>query len=230
MEAAELCPPGAASLEVFGPMPVLFAFAPIAAWQLLLLATIVAGTASGSVYLARKHMASDAGLPDAVFWDSFAGLAVVAPAVILPSLVSPWAGLMLGLLAAGTAGAAYRWAPRVVGLQDARRASREVQALNGAAAARHCDALARWQRYELDPGCCIDYPAMSDTARPETADLIRAMKAAEQLRGATTVGYGAAVDRLERALAEAERAAGVPVFSRPEVRRRTTDPAAGGSR
>ncbi|MCU1511462.1 MAG: hypothetical protein JWO34_1302, partial [Arthrobacter sp.] len=87
-------------------MPALFESAPLAVWQLLVLATVVVGTVAGSVYLARKHLESDAGLPDAVFWDGFAGLAVVAPAVIVPSLVSPWAGLMLGLLAAGTAGAA----------------------------------------------------------------------------------------------------------------------------
>jgi hypothetical protein len=102
--------------------------------------------------------------------------------------------------------------------------------MNGAAAARHRDALARWQRYELDPGYCIDYPAMTDPARPETAALIKAMKAAEQLRGAADAGYGAAVDRLERALAEAERAAGAAGPHGPEVLRRTTDLEAEGSR
>ncbi|MCU1522952.1 MAG: hypothetical protein JWN19_3337 [Arthrobacter sp.] len=198
-------------------MPALFESAPLAVWQLLVLATVVVGTVAGSVYLARKHLESDAGLPDAVFWDGFAGLAVVAPAVIVPSLVSPWAGLMLGLLAAGTAGAAYRWTPRLFSWQNERRSSQETRASNAAAADRHRDALARWQRYELDPGYCIDYPAMSDPARPETAALIRAMKVAEQLRGGTDVGYGPAVDRLERALAEAEHAAGATVFSRSKL-------------
>ncbi|MDQ0853028.1 hypothetical protein QFZ79_001139 [Arthrobacter sp. V4I6] len=211
-------------------MPALFESAALAVWQLLVLATIVVGTVAGSVYLARKHLASDAGLPDAVFWDSFAGLAVVVPAVIVPSLVSPWAGLMLGLLAAGTAGAAYRWAPRLFSWQHARRSSREIQASNAAAAVRHQNALARWRRYELDPAYCIDYPAMSDPARPETAAFLRAMKAAEQLRGGTDVGYGPAVDRLERALAEAERAAGAPAFSSPGVSRRASHLAAEGSR
>jgi hypothetical protein len=203
-------------------MPGLFEAAPLAASQLLGLAAVVVAAVAASVYLARKHLASDAGLPDAVFWDSFAGFAVVAPAVILPALVSPWAGLMLGLLAAGTAGAAYRWTPRLISWQGARRSFRDTQAAHGAAAARHRDALARWQRYELDPGYCIDFPAMSDPARPETAILIRAMKTAEQLRGGTDAGYGAAVDRLERALAEAERAAGAAVAQSHEVFRRTT--------
>jgi hypothetical protein len=198
-------------------MPALFESAPLAVWQLLALATVVVGTAAGSVYLARKHLASDAGLPDAVFWDSFAGLAVVVPAVIVPSLISPWAGLLLGFLAVGTAGAAYRWTPRLFSWQHARRSSRETQASNKAAVARHRDALVRWRRYELDPGYCIDYPAMSDPARPETAALLRAMKTAEQLRGGSDGGYGPAVDRLERALAEAERAAGAPAFSGPEI-------------
>ena len=211
-------------------MPALFYSAPLAAWQLLGLAILVVGTVAGSVYLARKHLASDAGLPDAVFWDSFAGLAVVVPAVVVPSLISPWAGLMLGLLAAGTAGAAYRWTPRLFSWQDARRLSRETQASNEAAAARHREALARWRRYELDPGYCIDYPAMSDPARPETADLIRAMKAAEQLRGGSEADYGPAVDRLERALAEAERAAGVAALTTPDVSPRTTRLSVEGSR
>ncbi|MET3919337.1 hypothetical protein [Arthrobacter sp. UYEF20] len=196
-------------------MPALFETNLLPAWQLLALAAVVVAAVAGSVYLARKHLASDAGLPDAVFWDGFAGLAVVAPAVIVASLASPWAGLMLGLLAAGTAGAAYRWTPRLFSWQEARRSARETLEANEAAAARHRSALARWQRYELDPGYCIDYPGMSDPARPETAALIRAMKAAQQLRGANDARYGPAVDRLERALAEAERAAGAPGFSTP---------------
>lgn len=194
-------------------MPDLFEPAQLMAPQLLALAAVIVVAVAGSVYLVRKHRASDPGLPDAVFWDGFAGLAVVAPAVIVPSLVSPWAGLMLGLLAAGTAGAAYRWTPGLFRWQEARRSARETLAANDAARIRHLSALARWQRYELDPAYCIDYPAMSDPARPETAELIRAMKAAELLSGGRDAGYGQAVDRLERALADAERAAGAPAVA-----------------
>jgi hypothetical protein len=202
-------------------MPALFE---LTAWQLLALAAVVVAAASGSVYLARKHLLSDAGLPDAVFWDAFAGLAVVVPVVVVASVASPWAGLMLGLLAAGTAWATCLWTPRLLGRQESRRSARETLEANAAAGARHRNALARWQRYELDPGYCIAYPAMSDPSRPETAALIRAMKAAEQLRGAGDAGYGPAVDRLERALADAERAAGAPSsafsdFSSPEISR-----------
>lgn len=190
-------------------MPFLFMPAPFALWQLLALALVVMCAAGASVYLVRKHLMADDGLPDAVFWDGFAGLAVVAPAVILPALAAPWAGLLLGVLAAAAAGAAYFWTPTVFSRQEARRFSRETAASNDAAAARHRSALARWQRYELDPAHCIDYPAMSDPRQPETAALIRAMKAAERLRGGADAGYAPAVARLEQALADAERAAGV---------------------
>lgn len=190
-------------------MPSLFEPTPFALWQLVALAAVVVCAAGASVYALRKHLAADDGLPDAVFWDGFAGLAIVAPAVIVPALVAPWAGLLLGCVAAGAAAASYVWTPRVFSWQADRRFFRETAASNEVAAARHRSALARWQRYELDPAHGIDYPAMSDPRQPETAALIRAMRAAEQLRGGTDAGYAPAVDRLERALADAERAAGV---------------------
>ena len=191
-------------------MPSLFESAPIALWQLLVLAVVVVCASGASVYLVRKHVAADSdGLPDAVFWDVFAGLAIVAPAVILPALAAPWAGLLLGALAVAAAVASCFWTPRVFSRRAARQASRDLAASNEAAAARHRGALARWQRYELDPAHSIDYPAMSDPRQPETAALIRAMRDAERLRGGTDDGYVQAVDRLEQALADAERAAGV---------------------
>jgi hypothetical protein len=197
-------------------MPALFEITPLAAWQLLGLAVAVVCAAWGTVYMARKHMAADAGLPDALFWDGFAGLAVVVPAVILASLAAQGAGLLLGFIAAATAVGAYLWTGRRFSRQELRRNARESAAANEAAARRHRSALARWQRYELDPGYCIAYPAMSDPARPETAELIRAMRAAEELSGGIDPAYGPAVARLERALAEAERAAGAPAISSPE--------------
>jgi hypothetical protein len=189
----------------------------VAAWQFLALAILVAGAAFASVYFARKHLAVKDGLSegaDGAFWDVFAGLAVVVPAIILASSAWPWAGLALGILAAGAALAALAAAPRLQAREDARRASRETQLKNEAAAARHRSALARWQQYELDPGFSIDYPAMSDPRQPETAALIRAIKTAERLgsrtdRACSDAAYAPAVERLEDALAAAERAAGV---------------------
>jgi len=179
--------------------------------------------AAGSVYLARKHQASDGGLPDAVFWDVFAGVAIVAPAVFLPSLASPWAGLLLSAVAVTTAAASHRWTPAVFRWQEARRAARDAAAADAAAADRHREALARWQRYELDPAFSIDFPAMSDPRRTETSAMLKAMKAAERLRhgagshGPASGGYSTAVDRLEQALAEAERAAGAQHISAQHI-------------
>ena len=48
-----------------------------------------------------------------------------------------------------------------------------------------------------------------EARQPETAALFRAMKDAERLRGGTEAGYAPAVARLEQALDDAERAAGV---------------------
>lgn len=184
-------------------------FVPLGFWQLFALAVIVVVAAAGSAHLARKHRTADAGLPDAVFWDGFAGLAVLAPAIIVPALVAPWTGLMLGFLAAAAGVAAYRWTPALSHRQDVRRAAREMRAANEAAADLHRAVLTRWQRYELDPAYRIDFPALSDPQQPETAALIKAMKAAQRLRDGNDPGYEPAVRRLEQALAEAERAAGV---------------------
>ena len=181
-----------------------------ALWQFLGLAVLVVCASGASVYRIRKRLvAGSEDLPDAVFWDGFTGLAIIAPAVILPAVAAPPAGLLLGFLAAGAAAASYRWTPRLFSRQETRRVARDVDASNAAAAARHRSALARWQRYELDPAHNIDYPAMSDPRQPETAALIRAMRAAEQLRSPADAGYAPAVARLEQALHEAERAAGV---------------------
>jgi hypothetical protein len=186
----------------------------LAFWQFLALAVVVAGAAFVSAFLARKHLvADDDGLPDGAFWDVFAGLAVVVPAVVLASFTWPWAGLALGILAAGTGLAAWAAAPRLLDRQAARRAGRITRLVNEAAAERHRNALARWQRYELDPRFSIDYPAMSDPRQPETAALIRAIKAAEGFGGTGRTpadpAYAPAVERLEHALTAAERAAGV---------------------
>jgi len=202
-------------------MPSPAASSPLGAWQFLALAVLVAGAVAGSVYRARKHQRSDAGLPDAVFWDGFAGLAVVVPAIVLASLASPWAGLVIAGVAGTTAAASYRWTPDLFRRQEARRAALEGAAADAAATLRHRGVLARWQRYELDPALCIDFPALSDPRCPETAAMLRAMKAADQLRGGAAPGalpesgYSAAVDRLEHALTEAERAAGALDFPAP---------------
>ncbi len=178
-------------------------------WPLLGLALLVVCSVAATVFLVHKHRNTERGLPDAIFWDGFAGLAVVAPAVIVAALVSPWAGLLLGVVAAGTAVAAHRWTRRLLSRQEARRRSEAAAAHHAVLAERHRNAVARWQRYELDPAYCIDYPAMSDPRQPATAALLKAMRAAERLTDRPDTEYGPAVAALEAALARAERDAGV---------------------
>jgi hypothetical protein len=203
------------------------------AWQLLFWGALLVCTVAATVLAARRHAAPEAAAPaisgpagsasaplrtadrsDHLFWDLFMGAAVALPAILIPSLTSPWAGALLTAVG-GTAGvAAYRYGPRVLAWQDLRQQRRQEQPVYQAAAAQHQALLARWRRYELDPACCICYPAITDVRTPETSALIRAMREAEQLRTLPHEGYVPAVARLSLALAEAEKAAGIPVTGR----------------
>jgi hypothetical protein len=179
--------------------------------QLAVCAVVVMCAVAGSVYSARYHVKRDAGqVTDAVFWDGFAGLVIVFPAVVVPSLASPWWGLAMGAIALLTGVAAYVWSPKSMAWLESRRQRLERASAVEGTTLRHRTVLARWRRYELDPALGIEYPDMADVRRPETAALIKAMKAAERLGGPTDAGYAPAVTRLEEALAAAERAAGVP--------------------
>lgn len=80
----------------------------------------------------------------------------------------------------------------------------------GRTADRHNLLKRRWSRYEIDPQLQFDYPEMSNPAFPETASMIRAMRAAQLARtSGDAAGYKLAVDRFSQALEAAERAAGV---------------------
>jgi hypothetical protein len=202
------------------------------AWQLLFWGALLACTVAATVFAVRRHAvadppAGDAGVElaghnagfapgrsDTLFWDVFIGSAVAVPAVLIPALESPWSGVLLSAVGGAAGVAAYRYSPRVLAWQDLRLQRRQEQPVYKAAAAQHQALLARWRRYELDPACCIDYPAITDVRRPETSALIRAMREAEQLRSVPHEGYAPAVVRLGLALAEAEKAAGIPVNGR----------------
>lgn len=181
-------------------------------WQLVSWGAVLVFTVAATVVAVRHHLAPDpAGrAADTVFWDVFMGSAVVLPALLIPTLASPWAGAFLAALAAAAGVAAYRGAPSIMAWQSARRQRRQDRPLDAAAQAEHDALLARWRRYELDPALCIDYPAMTDVRLPPTAALVRAMREAEQLRTLRHQGYGSAVVRLGLALSAAERAAGIP--------------------
>lgn len=138
------------------------------------------------------------------------GSAVAVPAILIPTLATPWAGVALAAVGGAAGVTAYRSHPRIIAWQSARRQRREERPLHTAAQAEHTSLVARWSRYELDPAYCIDYPAMTDVRQPETAAVIRAMREAEHLRSVPQQGYATAVARLRLALAEAEKAAGMP--------------------
>jgi hypothetical protein len=193
-------------------VPVMLESVLSGAWQLLFWGAVLACAVAATVFAVRHHSAPEpaARASDTLFWDVFMGSAVAVPAILIPTLASPWAGVALAAVGGAAGLAAYRSHPRITAWQSARRQRRQEQPLYTAAQAEHTTLLARWSRYELDPAFCIDYPAMTDVRQPETAAVIRAMREAEQLRTIPQQGYATAVARLRLALTEAEKAAGIP--------------------
>ncbi|MFJ4170541.1 hypothetical protein ACIPY3_13610 [Paenarthrobacter sp. NPDC089714] len=168
---------------------------------------LILATAATTFVLHRKLTHGRGPEPDTIFWDLFAGLTVIAPAILVPSVQSPPAGLVMVALAGTTAAgtlAAARKVERVHAAEPWRRAGFADDA------AHHEVILAQWRKYELDPGRTIDYPAMTDVRVTETATLTKAIREAEYCKVTAGTDYGAAVERLAQALTEAERAAGVP--------------------
>jgi hypothetical protein len=195
-------------------VPAVTDAAPFGVLTLILWGAVLAAAAACTVLAVRHHAATSDGDPsDPLFWDLFGGAAVIVPALLIPAVASPPAGFALAALTCASGVAAYRSSPRVLGWYSSRRQRRqelrdELPARQ-AAVVLHDAVLKRWQRYELDPALAIDYPDMSDVARPRTAELVKAMREAEQLRTAGAPGYPSAVAQLERALECAEIAAGV---------------------
>jgi len=181
---------------------------------LLLCGTVLVASVAGTVYVVRRRALapSDTGTErsDQLFWDLFLGAAVAVPALLIPTLAWPWAGLILGAAGVAAAVAAYRYSPRLLAWRSGRRDSRLQISAHQAATVQHDELMARWRRYELDPACSIDYPALTDVRLPETSALIKAMRTAEQLRAQPHRDYPAAVTGLASSLAAAERAAGLP--------------------
>lgn len=185
------------------------------ALQLVFCGAVLVCAVAATVFAVRRHSTPDPDreatghATDTVFWDVFMGSAVALPALLIPTLASPWSGVLLTAVAAATGVAAYRGTPRIMAWQSARRQHRLDQPVYTAAEAEHDTLITRWRRYELDPASCIDYPAMTDVRQPETSALIRAMREADQLRAARHQGYVPAVARLGLALSAAEQAAGI---------------------
>lgn len=184
------------------------------AWALLLAGPVLVAGVAATVFVVRRRTlgGADTGAErsDQLFWDVFLGACVAVPALLIPTLVSPWTGLFLGGAGVAAGVAAYRATPRYLAGRTRRREGRELESANQEARARHDDLMARWRRYELDPACSIDYPALTDVRLPETSALIKAMRTADQLRVASHRGYPDAVTRLAASLTAAEQAAGIP--------------------
>ena len=144
--------------------------------------------------------------PDALFWNTFAGLVVIVPAVLIPALASPAVGLLLLALAVAAAVAAFSGGRK---LEEIRRNRPENRPGFARTAAQHDALVARWQEYELDPGKSIDFPEMCDARVPQTAALVRALQEAERCRSTPGIDYPRAVEQLAAAMVAAEAAAGV---------------------
>jgi hypothetical protein len=179
--------------------------------QLVLWSAVLAAAVACTVFIVRHHLrTSDGDSPDLLFWDLFGGAVVIAPALLIPAVASPPAGLALAAVAAVSGIAAYRGSPAVLSWYETRRRRRVDGPLCRAAAAVHEEIVGRWARYELDPALAISYPDLADVRRPETADFVKALREAEMLKTAWDPGYPHAVARLGQALDRAETAAGVP--------------------
>ncbi|MDQ0102725.1 hypothetical protein J2T10_002378 [Paenarthrobacter nicotinovorans] len=176
---------------------------------------LVLATAATTFVLHRKLTYGRGPEPDTIFWDLFAGLVVILPAVLVPAVHWPPAGLIMVLVAIVTAGgtlASIHKIARIHAAEPRRRAGFADDA------ALHAHILAQWSRYELDPAQAIDFPAMTDVRTAETAALTRAMREAEYCRVTAGTDYRAAVERLAEALAAAELAAGVAAAGSPAPR------------
>ena len=176
---------------------------------------VLVASVAGTVFVIRRRALAagedTAGRSDQLFWDLFLGSSVAVPALLIPAFISPWAGLFLGGAGVAAGVAAYRGSPRYLAWRSGRQESLQQAAAHQEAQAHHDELIARWRRYELDPACMIDYPALTDVRTPETSALIKAMRHAEALRVVPHQGYPDAVTSLGATLAAAERAAGIPV-------------------
>ncbi|ASN18328.1 hypothetical protein [Arthrobacter sp. YN] len=177
------------------------------AMMLLWGVALVLATAATTYVVHRKLTYGRGAEPDGLFWDVFGGLVVVAPAILVPAVQWPPAGLIMIFVGLATAAATLTSIHKVERIHAAEPRRRAGFADD---AARHDYVLERWSRYELDPAHTIDFPAMTDVRAAETAALTRAMREAEYCKVTAGTDYRAAVERLTEALATAERAAGVP--------------------
>jgi hypothetical protein len=148
---------------------------------LALMAALVVLATAGTVWLVMVRPAREQD-PDTKFWYGFAGLCVLAPAILITAAANSWAGMSLAALAAGTWFWAARLLSRRLALQAVGRDHQRVAVERSSISVRHDAILTRWGRYELDPAAAIDFPAMTDVRCPETSALAKAVALAGALR------------------------------------------------
>lgn len=180
---------------------------------LLLLMVLVAVVAASSVWLMvlRPGMEGDR---DGVFWYGFVGLCIAGPLVLMGTLANRWWGAGMLVLAAISAGIAWRYSLRRLRARAEQGQRRELVALVSALEHRHDEVLRQWGHFELDVAACIDFPGMSDVRVPETSSLAKACIKAASLRieGQFDGGssYAVAVAELEAAFGVALAASATP--------------------
>ncbi len=90
--------------------------------------------------------------------------------------------------------------------------------------AEHDTVLVQWMQYETDPAKQITYPTMSDAHVPATAAFLTALERAQRERPASEAAtpteytvYRQAVERLQGAFQDAERAARIAAGEKPDA-------------
>ncbi|ADX71256.1 hypothetical protein D7Z96_13240 [Pseudarthrobacter phenanthrenivorans] len=183
------------------------------AGAVVLCGLVLVASVAATVYVVRRRaLTGPQGSPersDQLFWDVFLGSCVAVPALLIPALISPWAGLFLSGAGVAAGVAAYRGSARYLAWRNDRRDAQVRASAHQEAQQRHDELIARWRRYELDPACSIDFPALTDVRTPETSAFIKAMRQADELRTAPHQDYPDAVTSLDASLAAAEKAAGI---------------------
>lgn len=199
-------------------VPAVSEAAPLGLLQLVLWSAVLVAAVACTVFVVRHHSrTSDGDSADLLFWDLFGGAVVIAPALLIPAVASPPAGLAMAAVAGVSGIAAYRTSPAVLSWFDTRRRRRVEAPLCRAAAVVHETIVGRWAQYELDPGLAISYPDLADVRRLETAEFVRVLRETQTLKILADPGYPDAVARLGAALDRAETAAGVPAGLRPAL-------------
>lgn len=178
---------------------------------LVLSAVLVAGAAGVDRALGKRDA-------ETLFWTGFTAFLGVLLTAAWGITAGPGAAAAVGVVMVTGSLAASVWvAARRRGRIRRTRQERFRASLDGTAR-RHREVLSRWTAYELDPWLAAEHSGLHDVRQPETKEFIRALKAAETLRPedglrpesgaeADVAAYAEAVDRLERSLTRAEKAA-----------------------